>query len=177
MARGSSPSDGAGIPILRLRPEPLLGVLIKHKVKFIVVGGYAVNAHGVVRSTKDVDICPDPEPENLRRLAKALNELDVWQLGTEDFTADELPFQPDFRGLSEGGNFTLGSKYGRLDIMQKLDGVDGYSELSRNTVDRNFVGHKIRFCGYDELVAMKKAAGRDQDRIDLRDLQAARGEL
>ena len=169
---------GGRPPILRLDPAPMVAVLDKHEVDFIVVGGYAVNAHGVIRSTKDIDICPDPDPANLRRLASALAELGAYQLDAGDLGPKEMPFAPDLEGLSGGGNFTLGTAHGRLDIMQWLDGVDGYAALERHAVERRFAGlDRVRFAGYDELVAMKQAAGRDQDKIDLQDLKAARGEL
>jgi hypothetical protein len=162
--------------VLPLQIEPILAVLEAHDVAFIIVGGYAVNVHGVVRSTKDLDICPEPTEENLTKLAAALTELEVF-LFVDAEDPDALPFGIDASWLQAGPNFTFGSKFGRIDVMQQLDGVDGYSELERNSVQRVFQGHKVRFAGYEELVAMKKATGRAQDKIDLEDLKAARGEL
>lgn len=164
--------------VLPLKTEPMLAVFEKHDVKFIVVGGYAVNVHGVVRSTKDLDICPQPTEENLTKLAAALRELEVaLVVGAEDTDPDALPFEIDAEWLQAGTNFTFGSKFGRIDVMQQLNGVAGYRELERNTVLRDFQGHQVRFAGYEELIAMKKATGRAQDEIDLEDLKAARGEL
>ena len=164
--------------VLPLQTEPILAVLETHDVAFIVVGGYAVNVHGVVRSTKDLDICPEPTEENLTKLAAALRELEVFLfVDAEDSDPNALPFEIDAKWLQAGTNFTFGSKFGRIDVMQQLDGVDGYGELERNTVRRDFQGHGVRFSGYEELIAMKKASGRAQDKIDLEDLKAARGEL
>ena len=164
--------------VLPLQTEPMLTVLEKHDVEFIVVGGYAVNVHGVVRSTKDLDICPEPSEENLTKLAAALRELEAFLFVEAEATdPDALPFEIDAKWLQAGTNFTFGSKFGRVDVMQQLDGVDGYSELERNAVLRDFQGHEVRFSGYEQLIAMKKATGRAQDKIDLEDLKAARGEL
>jgi hypothetical protein len=50
----------------------LFDALARAGVRFVVIGGFAVIAHGVIRTTEDLDICPDPDPENLRRLAALL---------------------------------------------------------------------------------------------------------
>lgn len=164
-----------------LAPGPLLSVLKHHDVAFIVVGGYAVAAHGYVRATKDIDICPDPSDANLERLAEALTELEAEPIGLDEFSSDESDLRPDFEGLELGGNWTLRTKHGRLDVMQHLKGLgeDGgsWEELSRRAVPRDFLGHKCLFCSYEDLVAMKQGAGRPQDEIDIRSLKAARSEL
>jgi hypothetical protein len=165
-----------------LKPEPLLSALVDHRVDFIVVGGYAVAAHGHVRATKDIDICPDPTDANLRRLAETLVELEAEPIGLEEFAASgEFDLNPDFEGLKMGGNWTLITKYGRLDLMQHLDGLGedggGWKELSRHAITRNFLGHECLFCSYEDLIAMKRGTGRPQDEIDIKSLKAARGEL
>lgn len=165
-----------------LRPEPLLATLVKRGVDFIVVGGYAVAAHGVVRATKDVDICPDPDDENLARLAVALEELEATPIGLEEFEG-EFDLKPDFDGLKMGGNWTLLTKHGRLDVMQTFSfengagGEGSYRELAPHAVERDFLGHRVRFCGYDDLLRMKRSAGRAQDKVDVESLKAARAEL
>lgn len=162
-----------------LRPEQLLDVLVQFEVDFIVVGGYAVAAHGYVRATKDVDICPNPDPDNLRRLADALAELEAEPIGLEEF-AGEFDLKPDLEGLQAEGNWTLRTKHGRLDVMQHIKGLGkdggGWRELAVHTVTRNFVGHDCRFCSYEDLIKMKRAAGRPQDEIDVNSLKAARSE-
>ncbi|HXR59700.1 MAG TPA: hypothetical protein VN732_00060 [Solirubrobacterales bacterium] len=162
-----------------LQPEALLNALVEHKVEFIVVGGYAVAAHGYVRATKDIDICPDPSAENLRRLADALANLEAELIGLDEF-ARKFDLRPDFEGLRQGGNWTLHTKYGRLDVMQHIGGLGrdggGWHELAPHTVTRNFLGHECRFCSYEDLVKMKLAAARPQDEIDVNSLKAARSE-
>jgi hypothetical protein len=162
-----------------LQPDSLLGVLAEHGVAFIVVGGYAVVAHGYVRATKDIDICPDPDPDNLARLADALAELDAEAIGLDEF-AGEFDLRPDFDGLQAGGDWTLRTKHGRLDVLQHIEGLGedggGWRELAPHTVTRNFVGHECLFCSYEDLIKMKRAAGRPQDEIDINSLKAARSE-
>jgi len=160
----------------------LLAALVDHGVDFVIVGGYAVAAHGFARATKDIDICPDPNGDNLRRLATALADLEAVPIGTEEFEG-EFDLEPDFDGLKMGGNWTLMTKHGRLDIMQAFsfdegaDGEGGYGDLAGHAVERPFLGHQVRFCSYDDLLRMKRAAGRAQDNVDIESLKAARGEL
>lgn len=162
-----------------IQPASLLDTLAKHQVEFIVVGGYAVAAHGYVRATKDVDICPNPDLDNLRRLASALDDLEAEPIGLGEF-ADEFDLKPDFAGLQAEGNWTLQTKHGRLDVMQHIKGLGkdggGWRELAAHTVSRTFVGHECRFCSYEDLIKMKRAAGRPQDEIDVNSLKAARSE-
>jgi hypothetical protein len=49
-----------------LNPEPLLRALHEAGVRHIIIGGFAVNAHGVIRPSRDLVIVPDPDPDNLR---------------------------------------------------------------------------------------------------------------
>lgn len=165
-----------------LRPERLLATLVSHEVEFVVLGGYAVAAHGFARATKDLDICPNPSEANLSRLAVVLDELEATPIGLDEF-AGEFELEPDLEGLREGGNWTLMTKHGRLDVMQTFsfdagkDGEGGYEDLAAHSVERSFLGHQTRFCSYDDLLRMKTAAGRAQDRVDIESLKAARGEL
>jgi len=162
--------------------EPLLRVLADHKIDFVVVGGYAVAAHGHVRATKDIDICPDPAEGNLRRLAAALAELEAESIGLGEFTAGgEFDLAADFEGLRMGDNWTLMTKHGRLDVMQHLAGLGedggGWKELAPHAVKRAFLGLECLFCSYEDLLRMKQSAGRPQDAIDVESLRAARSEL
>jgi hypothetical protein len=165
-----------------LRAEPLIAALLEHEVDFIVVGGYAVAAHGFPRATKDIDICPDPSAENLERLANALAELEATPIGLGEFKG-EFDLEPNLDGLKMGGNWMLLTMYGRLDVMQTFsfeDGDDGegvHGDLASHTVERNFLGHRVKFCSYEDLLRMKQAAGRAQDKVDVESLKTARGEL
>jgi excisionase family DNA binding protein len=69
----AEPADPGGIDPGR---EALLGVLARHRVRFVLIGGAAIQSHGHHYDTQDIDLTPDAEPGNLARLADALNELD-----------------------------------------------------------------------------------------------------
>lgn len=157
-----------------LSADTLLSTLAEYEVDFIVIGGFAVIAHGYVRATKDLDIVPDPSPDNIARLAYALSELNARVRGMEEFDDAELP-QPDREGLALGGNFVLDTDGGRLDILQVVEPNITYAELAENALAFEALGREFMVCGYEDLVAMKTAADRDEDRLDLKRLREARG--
>ncbi len=158
-------------------PDDLLLALRNARVAFIVIGGIAVGVHGFVRATKDLDIVPDPDPENLARLARLLADIDAQHVGVGDFRPDEFPHNPtDPVQLAEGANFRLNTANGSLDIMQWVAGIDtdlAYRELASQAITVQFRDTQIRVCGLEHLRAMKRAAGRPQDLEDLRRLDGA----
>ncbi|HEY3181635.1 MAG TPA: hypothetical protein VGJ77_02275 [Gaiellaceae bacterium] len=156
--------------MLRLRCE--------HGVEFVVIGGFAVQFHGYVRATKDIDIVPDPSRENMDRLWDALQTVNPEQLDIGDFRPEEMPFEFTRENLAtSGGNRRLRTDLGILDVMQWVEGVESYDELRAGAVvdAPPEVGHTVSFAGFDDLLTMKREAGRDQDRIDITSLRMAHG--
>ena len=143
----------------------------------VVIGGIAVGVHGYVRATKDLDVVPDPEGENLARLSSLLRELDAEHVGVGDFAAEEFPYDAtDPEQLAQGANFRLETRPGPLDIMQWVSGIDEdpvYPALAREAISVDFRGGPLLVCGLERLLAMKQAAGREQDLQDLRELGPA----
>src|ERR1700689_1439726 len=106
-------------------PDDLLLALSEAGVEFVVIGGVAVGVHGFVRATKDLDIVPEPSPENLARLARLLGEIDARHAGLADFAPNEFPYDPtDPSRLAEGANFRLETSLGPIDIMQWVAGIE-----------------------------------------------------
>lgn len=157
-----------------LDPIPLLRFLEERGIEHIVIGGFAVNAHGFIRVSKDLDIVPNPNRENLERLANALRELNASNAEGDDFDDSEFPLDPmSADDLSEGGNFRLDTDLGELDIMQWVAGLDGdnsYAELARQAIGGQPDGVHVQICGLAHLRAMKRAAGRPRDLDDLKHL-------
>ncbi len=178
MSREGNEEDVGQLPRGPFDPTRLFRALDQAGVDYIMVGGLAVGAHGAPRGTKDLDICPDPDDGNLRRLADFLAEVDARSIDATDFAAGELPAH-DFAGLRGGGNFRLNTRIGPLDLMQYLAPFedDTWEALDRQAEDRHVAGVTIRVCSYEDLLTMKEAAGRAQDRIDVSNLEAARREL
>jgi hypothetical protein len=157
-----------------LDPSRLLRLLHEYGVEHIIIGGFAVTAHGFTRTTKDLDIVPRATGENLARLAEALRDLDAAVLDTGDFKPEEMPADPTSPDdLAMGGNFCLHTRLGRLDVMQWISGVESddlYTEFDGEALESSVDGIPVRVCGLEHLRAMKRAAGRPQDLEDLRRL-------
>ena len=158
-----------------LDAETLLRTLRECDVEFVVIGGLAVAAHGYVRATKDVDVVPRPDAENRRRLYEALESLDAEPTEVGDFRPEELPvpFAPE--GLDEGGNWALRTRAGRIDVLQWVAGIESYEQLRAGAIEVALpnVG-PVLVAGYDDLLAMKRAAARPVDRRDIAALEDAR---
>lgn len=145
----------------------LLAALHEHEVHFVVIGGVAVGAHGFLRSTEDLDLVPDPDPTNLKRLTAALEDLDATMP-----TVKGRPFDPSKDGavVLRGGNVTADTRFGGLDVVQKLPGVPAFSELAGDAVESDLLGIPVRVCSLSRLREMKQALSRAQDRVDLENL-------
>ncbi len=157
-----------------LNARELVGALHAAQVDYIVIGGFAVAAHGFVRATKDLNIVPSGDAANLERLAAVLRELGAELFGTDDFDPKEFPFDPlDPSQLAEGGNFLLLTRFGRLDMMQWVPGIEAdqaYERLRRAAVPTELDGRPVLVCSREDLITMKRTAGRPQDLVDLREL-------
>ena len=148
----------------------LLRVLAEHDVEFIVVGGIAVQTHGLLRSTVDLDIVPRPDMANLSRLGEALAAVGarVWKTAARVNITDPHVL----RRLSLVAVMT---DHGRLDLLNVRStpglGAD-YSALRSRALELELDGRTLAVVGLDDLIRMKKAAGRDQDLADIRGLTA-----
>ena len=148
--------------------EAILRTLVAESVEFLVIAGFAVAVHGYPRATKGLEIVPRPEAPNLELLYGALAAIAARPV-------EPVEFGPG--ALALGGNWALQTEHGRADVMQQLPGAAAYDELDANAVAVDLVGvGTVRFAGYDDVVAMKTAAGRRQDDEDLVRLREARAE-
>jgi predicted nucleotidyltransferase len=152
----------------------LLEKLVDKEVDFLIIGGVAVGYHGHVRATKDVDVVPAPDPANLERLTQVLVQLEAKVEGADDFDSNELPDPLDPAVLGEGGNWVLNTRLGRLDIMQWIGDEALWDRLSPTSIDDEVGGLQIKMVSYEDLVALKRLAGRPEDLADLQRLDEAR---
>jgi hypothetical protein len=145
----------------------MLAALHERDVRFVVIGGVAVGAHGFVRGTEDLDLVPDPDPENLKRLSTALGELESTLP-----TVDGRPFDPatDAGVIRRGGNVTAMTRFGGLDVVQRAQGVPSYSQLAADAVQSELLGIPVLICSLANLREMKRAQSRTQDLLDLENL-------
>ena len=154
-------------------PLGALRVLLDHRVRFIVIGGVAGAAHGSPLITQDLDICYERNPDNLKRLAAALQELHAKLRGVDD----DVPFILDAKTLKAGDHFTFVTDAGDLDVMGTPAGSAGYEDLAAEAMETELDGLRVLVASLDDLMAMKRAARRPKDLAALEILGALRDEI
>jgi predicted nucleotidyltransferase len=132
--------------------------LNEHKVRYLIVGGYAVIYHGYPRSTVDFDVFVAMDKQNAVRLSRAI----------ADFGFDPEEYSSDFF-LTPSSILMIGREPWRIDIFTSIKGLD-FGAAYKKRVCFKIQGVKIPFVGRDDLLKSKEASGRDRDRDDLRRL-------
>jgi hypothetical protein len=151
-------------PETPLDAERILAALAQHAVDYVIVGGLAVQTHGHVRTTVDIDIYPSPDPANLARLAGALNALDARSLnpGSEGLRIDA-------RTLPRATLWQFTTRHGALDVLFSAPGASSYEELRVRALEIELGELKLAIASRDDLISMKRASARP---VDLEDLAA-----
>lgn len=148
-----------------LDPTRVFETLNRHGVDYLVIGGFAVIAHGHVRATKDIDLVASEQRDNLGRLAAALRELGARIRGIDAEHLSVDPTNPD--DLAGGANWTLVTDAGWVDLMAEPPGATPYPQMRARAVHRRVRNVDIPIIGIDDLIRMKMAAGRPRDLADI----------
>lgn len=154
---------------LRFSPRALLDMLVRHEVRFVVIGGIAGNAHGSTTATLDLDVCYARDNANLRALAGALRELGVTLRGAPT----GVPFQVDERSIRNGSNFTFDTELGKLDCLAEASGYT-FEVLAPNAEPADLGGVEVLVASLDDLIRMRRAAGRLKDLVEVENLSKLR---
>jgi predicted nucleotidyltransferase len=148
--------------------DELLRRLSTARVDFVVVGGLAVNAWGVVRGTKDVDVVVANDSANLELLAEVAVAAGGHVQQGEAMLGTPISIAS---ALASGEQVAIETELGRLDVVQGLEGVPGYDELRSRATETEILGVTVAVCSLEDLKTMKRAAGRTRDLADLEDLE------
>ena len=135
--------------------KELLELFNKHRIEYIIVGGYALGFHGAPRYTGDLDIFVMPDAVNARRIVQALDEFGFGSVG---LTAADFEEQ--------GKIVQLGFPPVRVDIITSITGVT-WEQARSGRVEGHFGDVLVHFLGRDEFIANKRALGRKKDLADL----------
>lgn len=153
-------------------PLTILKTLQKHRVRFVIIGGIAGRLWGSTSVTNDLDVCYARDGANLEVLAQALRDLSVKLRGVDR----DLPFVTDAKTLRMGDHFTFTTSAGNFDLLGNPKGSGGYEPLSRNAAKMDVGGVEVLVASIDDLILMKRAAGRPKDLIEIEVLAAVREE-
>jgi len=155
------------------RPAALIAELVRAEVDFVVIGGVAVVVQGSPRFTRDLDISYATDTANLERLGTLLVALDAT---LRDVDAD-VPFTPDARTLRGTQMLTLTTREGDLDLLVDPPGSRGFRSLRRHADIVDLDGNSVRIASLEDLIEMKRAAGRPQDAVDVESLELVRSRI
>jgi len=152
-------------------PERIFAVLDAHDVSYVVVGGLAVQVHGHVRMTNDLDLIPEPTPDNLGRLTDALNELEARVLneGSEGLAIDA-------RMLPRATLWQFATSAGDVDVLRDVPGAAKFAELRERALEVELGKLRIPFASREDLIRMKRAAARPVDLADIAVLSESQSE-
>jgi len=128
------------------------------------VGAYAVTFHAEPRYTKDLDIWVEPTPENAKKVWEALTAFGapLDDVSVEDFGNQSLVYQ-------------IGVEPNRIDIMMNVPGVV-FPEAWENRVESSYGEEKVNIIAIDDLILAKRTANRDQDKIDVKNLEKVKNQ-
>lgn len=146
-------------------PEEILRILGEHEVRYVLIGGLAATLYGSPHVTFDVDITPDAEAVNLRRLANALDALDA-RIRTEG-VPEGLAFDRSAEMLARVSLLNLTTRAGDLDLAFEPHGTQGYRDLQRDAVAIEVHGIRVLVAALADVIRSKEAAGREKDRLTL----------
>src|SRR5262245_52788193 len=160
------------------RPRPLdlerlFETLLRHRVRFVVIGGIAGRILGSPTVTNDLDICYARDRKNLAALSGALLELEAVLRGAPE----GLPFTPDVPTLAAGDHVKFSTVAGNLDCIGTPAGSRGFQELIAGSTLTPIGRQNVPVVAPEDLIRLKEAVGRPKDRIELEILSALKEEI
>ena len=147
--------------LVPLRPNEIFAALDRHGVVYVLIGGLAAILQGSPFLTVDADICPDPDPGNLDRLANALIDLDARVYTAE--VREGLPFDRSRETIERASIWNLVTRAGRLDLNFEPIGTRGFSDLRTDAITIRVDEIDVPVASLADVVRSKEAAGRDKD--------------
>jgi hypothetical protein len=147
----------------------LFRALAQRDVEYVTIGGIAIQAHGGQRLTQDLDVAIAASSENLARLANALLDLDARILGPEGQRSRSVPTAPL---LASSDQWHLITGHGPLDVITLPAHLGSFADMRARAHEVPLSELSIPIAHREDLLKMKRAAGRPQDLADVRLLES-----
>ncbi|HEX6665486.1 MAG TPA: hypothetical protein VF081_02695 [Solirubrobacterales bacterium] len=144
----------------------LIAVLARHGVEYLVIGGVATQMHGHRRTTMDLDVTPEPSQENLVRLSAALAELEARPRDAAPGEAEISVSDPERLAIAAIVPPLL-TRHGQIHILKEPKGAQGFEEMRKRALVVEIDGAEVAIVSLDDLIRMKRAAGRPADLDDV----------
>lgn len=151
------------------RIKTLIRALAQNHVDCVLIGGVAVTAHGSAYLTQDLDAAYLHDRDNIRKIVAALAPLHP-RLRVPG-SQEGIPFPFDEQTLYNGGNFTLRTDAGDVDILAHVGGFYNYEEIKQFSQPMELYGEHVMVLSLEGLIRAKKAANRVKDQLVLPELE------
>ena len=146
--------------------RPILEALQSANVRFVLIGGLAMSAHGSAYITQDIDVGYARDHENIRLLNQALAGMHPRLRGFPE----GLPFVWDERTIRSAANMTLDTDESPVDILGDIPGITSFEGLWERSVIREIYGLPVHVASIPDLLSMKRAANRPKDQAHILEL-------
>jgi len=146
----------------------LLARLVKHQVRFVLIGGFACIVHGGTLNTVDVDVCCDFSPENLLRLQDAIADLHP----VHRMTPQRLPLSLTAENCNVLKSLYLDTDLGQLDCISAVQGLGDFRQVDERCETIEVEQIRLKVLNRDALIQSKKTMNRPRDREAVRELEA-----
>lgn len=162
--------------------QRIVSVLDTHGVHYLLIGGLGATLYGAERVTKDIDLLPQTDSQNLANLAAALRELGAFLRvgGLSDEEARALPVVIDAHSLAATEVSTWRTDAGDLDVLATIRGEHGerrqFADLVGRSNETVVTGVTVRVASLQDIVESKRFAGRDKDLEALPELERLLGQ-
>ena len=144
----------------------IIAILNRHGVQYVVIGALAAQLQGApIPRTRDMDITPASDADNLQRLSASLHELRA-RIRTAD-VPEGLAFDHDGASLSRSRVWNLTTAFGEFDLSFIPSGTEGYDDLARHAHVIESYGQFVPVADLDDVIRSKEAAGRPKDILHL----------
>lgn len=144
--------------------KEFIELLERNRVRYLIVGGYAVGLHGFPRYTGDIDVFIAVSEENARMVLKTFADFGFGDLGLRE---------SDF--LEEETVVEIGREPLKIQVLTGIDGV-AFEECWNERKEVELSGSTVPFIGIESLLRNKEASSRAKDKIDLEELKRIKGE-
>ncbi len=154
--------------------DAILAVLDRHGVEYVVIGGFAAELYDVaIPPTRDIDITPSMELENLTRLADALVELDArFRVVDGPREGFEIPNGITAEWLASMITVTFTTSAGPFDVCLRPAGIEGFDHLILNRQTLSYGDWAVPVAGLEDVIMSKEALGREKDLLVIPALRA-----
>ena len=146
----------------------LLEVLLKSKIDFVLIGGYAGVVHGSSVVTQDIDVCAVLAPDNIQRLRACLKDYNP----SHRMTQKKLSFLKYPEKLDGIKNLYIETDLGIVNVIGDVSGVGSFEEVKKDAIEITLYGYKCKVISIDDLIKCKETLKRPKDLIVVEELKS-----